>query len=79
MAELVAGHSPAEAEAIRLAFVALMHSRGADEPDEDVLGDGVAFAGVARYPARIKCALLPWMALQDAQARAGLLDQEDEA
>jgi nitrogen fixation NifU-like protein len=79
MAELVAGRTPAEAEEIRLAFVALMHSRGAEEPDEEVLGDAVAFAGVARYPARIKCALLPWMALQDAQARAGLLDQEGEA
>lgn len=74
MSELVDGHSPQEAETIRLAFVELMHSRGSVEPDEDVLGDAVAFVGVARYPARIKCALLPWMALQDAQARAGLLE-----
>ncbi|HET8681614.1 MAG TPA: hypothetical protein VFM54_07045, partial [Micromonosporaceae bacterium] len=37
---------------------------------EAVLGDGVAFAGVARYPARVKCALLPWMAFKDAAARA---------
>lgn len=37
--------------------------------DEDTLGDGIAFAGVARYPARVKCALLPWMALRDAAAR----------
>lgn len=36
------------------------------EANEQVLGDGLAFAGVARYPARIKCALLPWMALRDA-------------
>jgi nitrogen fixation NifU-like protein len=35
-----------------------------------VLGDGVAFAGVARYPARVKCALLAWMAFKDATARA---------
>ena len=43
-----------------------------------VLGDGVAFVGVAKYPARIKCALLPWMALQDAEAKAGIgLDQEE--
>ena len=40
------------------------------EPDEAVLEDGVAFSGVARYPARIKCALLAWMAFKDALARA---------
>jgi nitrogen fixation NifU-like protein len=40
------------------------------EPDEEVLGDGVAFAGVAKYPARVKCALLSWMAFKDATARA---------
>lgn len=38
--------------------------------DEDVLGDGVAFAGVAKYPARVKCALLGWMAFKDALAQA---------
>ena len=39
------------------------------EPDEDVLEDGVAFAGVAKYPMRVKCALLGWMAFKDAVAR----------
>src|ERR1700757_3546118 len=38
--------------------------------DGDVLGDGVAFAGVAKYPARVKCALLGWMAFKDALAQA---------
>jgi nitrogen fixation NifU-like protein len=52
------------------AFVTLMSGRGQVEPDEDLLADGVAFAGVARYPARVKCALLPWMAFKDATARA---------
>ena len=37
---------------------------------EDVLEDAVAFAGVSKYPARIKCALLGWMAWKDATARA---------
>ena len=46
-----------------------MKGRGQVEPDEDVLEDGVAFAGVARYPARVKCALLPWMAFKDALVR----------
>ena len=78
MSEMVTGADPADADAVRRAFVELMHSKGAAEPDEDVLGDGVAFVGVAKYPARIKCALLPWMALQDAEAKAGIgLDQEE--
>jgi nitrogen fixation NifU-like protein len=52
------------------AFVALMQGRGKVEPDEDVLGDAVAFAGVAKYPARVKCALLGWMAWKDAVSQA---------
>jgi len=72
MAEMVEGMQVADADAVRHAFVELMHSKGAAEPDEELLGDGVAFVGVAKYPARIKCALLPWMALQDAQVKAGI-------
>ncbi len=52
------------------AFVGLMQSKGAGEPDEDVLEDAIAFAGVSKFPARIKCALLPWMAWKDATAQA---------
>ena len=70
--ELLTGTSPEEAFRIHDAFVELMQGRGRVEPDEDVLGDGAAFAGVARYPARVKCALLPWMAFKDAAARAGV-------
>ena len=54
-------------------FAALMRSATEDVVvDEDALGDGVAFSGVARYPARIKCALLPWMAFRDAAVRAAV-------
>jgi len=70
--ELLQGRSVPEAFVVHEAFVALMQGRGQVEPDEEVLGDGVAFAGVARYPARVKCALLPWMAFKDAAARAGV-------
>jgi nitrogen fixation NifU-like protein len=70
--ELLAGRDAAAASGIHDAFVALMQGRGQVEPDEDVLGDGIAFAGVAKFPARVKCALLPWMALKDAAARAGV-------
>jgi nitrogen fixation protein NifU and related proteins len=69
--ELLTGRRPADAMRVYDSFLELMHGRGQVVPDEDVLGDGVAFAGVARYPARVKCALLPWMAFRDAAARAG--------
>ena len=62
----VEGKTVTEAFATLDEFVELMHSKGQSEPDEDVLGDLVAFTGVAKYPARVKCALLAWMALRDA-------------
>ena len=70
MTELVIGKSLANAQTVHDAFLALMQSKGQGEPDEDVLEDAVAFSGVSRYPARVKCALLGWMALRDATARA---------
>ena len=48
-----------------------MQGKGQVEADEEELEDAVAFSGVARYPARVKCALLSWMALKDALLRAG--------
>jgi nitrogen fixation NifU-like protein len=68
--ELVSGHRVEEAFVTHEAFLELVQGRGAVEPDEDLLGDAVAFAGVAHYPARVKCALLSWMAFRDATARA---------
>ena len=73
MSDLVIGKPVDEAMTISQAFLELMQSkgsRGAGEPDEDVLEDAVAFAGVSKYPARIKCALLGWMAWKDATAQA---------
>ena len=70
LAEMVTGQSLFQVRAEHEAFLRLMHGRGSVQPDEDVLGDAVAFAGVAQYPARVKCALLGWMALQDAMGRA---------
>jgi nitrogen fixation protein NifU and related proteins len=70
LADLVIGKPVDEAMRISQAFLELMQSRGEAEPDEDVLEDAVAFAGVSKYPARIKCALLGWMAWKDATARA---------
>jgi nitrogen fixation protein NifU and related proteins len=68
--ELVVGKSVEEALARVDAFAEMVSSRGQVEPDESVLEDGVAFAGVAKYPARVKCALLSWMAFKDATAQA---------
>ena len=70
MADLMIGKPVSEAMEISDEFLALMQSRGEGEPDEDVLGDAIAFAGVSKYPARIKCALLGWMAWKDATAQA---------
>ncbi|HEX4061147.1 MAG TPA: SUF system NifU family Fe-S cluster assembly protein [Streptosporangiaceae bacterium] len=70
MSDLVIGKSVDDAMAIFEEFLALMRSRGEGEPDEDLLEDAVAFSGVSKYPARIKCALLGWMAWKDATARA---------
>jgi nitrogen fixation NifU-like protein len=69
MTDLVVGHTLEEAFTTMDAFVELMQGKGKVEPDEDVLEDGIAFAGVAKYPARVKCALLGWMAFKDAVAR----------
>jgi nitrogen fixation NifU-like protein len=71
LSEQVTGHSVREALEAYTAMKAMLTSKGADPGDETVLGDGVAFAGVARYPARVKCALLGWTAFTDALARAG--------
>jgi nitrogen fixation protein NifU and related proteins len=70
MTEAVIGKTVREAMDISGAFLALMQARGTAEPDEDLLGDAVAFEGVAKYPARIKCALLGWMAWKDATSQA---------
>jgi nitrogen fixation NifU-like protein len=78
MADMIIGKTVAEAMAVGDEFLALMQSRGEGEPDEDVLGDAVAFEGVSKYPARIKCALLGWMAWKDATARALTGRQADE-
>lgn len=69
LTDLVVGRPVEEALSTEAAFTEMMHGRGKVEPDEDVLEDGVAFAGVAKYPARVKCALLGWMAFKDAVSR----------
>jgi nitrogen fixation protein NifU and related proteins len=70
MTDLVIGKPVSEGMSTYEKFLELMQARGTVEPDEEVLEDGVAFAGVAQFPARVKCALLGWSAWRDATAQA---------
>ena len=78
LTQQVIGRTIGEALKTITAFSEMVSSRGTIEGDEDVLGDGVAFAGVAKYPARVKCALLGWLAFKDALARASSKDEAFE-
>ena len=68
--ELLQGRTAEEASTVQEEFLRLLQSKGTVEPDEEVLEDAVAFAGVSKYPSRVKCALLGWMAWKDATAQA---------
>ncbi|WP_043628109.1 Fe-S cluster assembly sulfur transfer protein SufU [Nonomuraea candida] len=68
--ELATGSTVEETLSVVDEFTRLMQGRGQVEADEEVLGDAVAFAGVAKFPARVKCALLSWMAYKDAVVRS---------
>jgi nitrogen fixation protein NifU and related proteins len=70
MTDLVIGHDVAHGLGLYEEFLTMMQGKGQVEPDEDRLEDGVAFAGVAKFPARVKCALLGWSAFKDAVIRA---------
>jgi nitrogen fixation protein NifU and related proteins len=70
LTDQVIGQDVGQALKTIAAFSEMISSRGAVEGDEDVIGDGIAFAGVSKYPAQVKCALLGWMAFKDALAAA---------
>lgn len=70
MAGLVRDKTVAETLALHEEFHDLMQGQGSVEPDEESLEDGIAFAGVAKFPARVKCALLGWSAFRDALLQA---------
>jgi len=79
MTDLVIGKKVSDAMAVQETFQTLMQGRGTVEPDEDVLEDGIAFAGVAKFPARVKCALLSWMAWKDATSRVLATEPKEQA
>ena len=71
MSDLVSGKSVKQASAALNQFTELMLSKGTISGDEEVLEDAVALAGVSKFPARVKCALLGWMAFKDAAIQNG--------
>ncbi|MFZ5847733.1 MAG: Fe-S cluster assembly sulfur transfer protein SufU [Actinomycetota bacterium] len=79
MTELVIGKPVSEAMSVLEDFQTLMQGRGTVEPDEEVLEDGIAFAGVAKFPARVKCALLSWMAWKDATSQVLASETKEQA
>jgi len=70
LTDLLIGETLDQAETISNSFMHLMQSKGTEKGDENLLEDAVALAGVSQYPARIKCALLGWMAFKDASVQA---------
>lgn len=70
MAEEIIGQPVEQAMAKLTEFEKMITSRGAEQGDEDLIGDGIAFSGVSKYPARVKCALLGWKAFQAATSDA---------
>ncbi|MBU1250349.1 MAG: SUF system NifU family Fe-S cluster assembly protein [Actinobacteria bacterium] len=50
-------------------FREALRSRGAIPLDEERFGDAAALSGVSRYVARVKCAMLAWVAAEDLLAR----------
>ncbi len=70
MSDLLIGGGVDHALDLHDRFLEMMQSQGRIEPDEDTFEDGIAFAGVAKFPARVKCALLGWSAMRDATLQA---------
>jgi len=70
LSDLLLGKTISEADSVVANFTELMQSKGTRAGDDDVLEDAVALAGVSKFPARIKCALLGWMAYKDAVVQA---------
>ena len=70
LTDLLIGKNLDEVQVVADLFIHLMQSKGTEKGDAALLEDAVALAGVSQYPARIKCALLGWMAFKDASVQA---------
>jgi len=71
MSDLVNGKSISTAQVALNEFTELMQSKGTITGNEEILEDAIALAGVSKFPARVKCALLSWMAFKDAAIQNG--------
>ncbi len=76
LTDQVIGEPVGEALKMLQSYTEMLQSRGQLDGDEDLIGDGIAFAGVSKYPARVKCALLGWMAFKDALSQ--IIDSKEE-
>ena len=72
LAENVIGEPLDNAQAVFADTRGMLMSKGQQNGNEELIGDAIALAGVSKYPARVKCALLSWVALQDALGKLGL-------
>lgn len=72
LSEMAPGLSIAEFQSLIDQFRDMLRSRGQTEPDEEVLGDAAAFAGVSKFVARVKCAMLSWVAAEEATKEASV-------
>ena len=70
MTDLLTGKSLEQAAVIVKSFSELMASKGTSAGDPLVLEDAVVFAGVSKFPGRVNCSLLGWMAFKDAAIQA---------
>lgn len=66
LSDLAAGTTASQISDIVDAFRTMLHSRGKDEGSEALLGDAISLSGVSKYPPRVNCAMLAWIALEDA-------------
>ena len=76
MSDLVIGKPIDEAMVLHEEFLSLMQGRGLVDVDDERLEDAIAFAGVAKFPARIKCALMSWMAWKDATVQSAPVEEQ---
>lgn len=70
LTDLAEGMSPEELRTVIDSFREVLRSRGKVAADPEILGDAAAFEGVSRYAARVKCAMLSWVAAEDALGQA---------
>ena len=70
MSELLTDKNVEDSMRILDAFTLMIQGKGKVTGDESLLEDAVVLNGVSKFPARVKCALLGWMAFKDALSQS---------